>query len=454
MARRGRDLPGPAVARWVLRFVVVVVVVGAVERARLAEEASLPTYYCIYAPTWTFGVRGNQNVAHRVNKHYEITFWDTVQSRRRPLSLSTNQRLSPTNKGTTMKECSSSTREGGGRGALSSEAAPPPPQRTAADILRSRCLRRRRRREEGAAEGVVVAKPPPPPNDDDGGGRVGRRGGGGGGGGGGGDDAAARFQQQRDDDSSPYTAAASAAEIHAVAASGGEEADLDEAIARLEAELNNNNDDRSSDDEDSSSDSSSTSVCGGGGAADPTDEGDKKMPSILCLSKVKDERIEALPSNLLPALPPSSKRGGGGNNKARQKKKNKKRQHDDDDDDDGKKNKKGEQPQQPPALPGLEAAVREVLGSYVPRSSERLPFYCRVCATQFDNLREFQAHQQTDFHITAVQVEQKLSHCKLCRKQLTSPAQLKEHLASRPHKERLERMRKNHHHHRRPRPRR
>lgn len=71
----------------------------------------------------------------------------------------------------------------------------------------------------------------------------------------------------------------------------------------------------------------------------------------------------------------------------------------------------------------------------------RLPFYCRPCATQFANLQEWEDHRATDAHKEATRLERKASYCKLCRKQLTSPLQLKEHLKSRPHRERLDRMR-------------
>ena len=89
---------------------------------------------------------------------------------------------------------------------------------------------------------------------------------------------------------------------------------------------------------------------------------------------------------------------------------------------------------------GLKQAVQEVLAGYKARSSERLPFYCRVCAKQYDNETEFFNHKETEFHRVAVETERKASYCRLCRKQLTSPEQMKEHLASRPHKERLQKM--------------
>jgi hypothetical protein len=90
---------------------------------------------------------------------------------------------------------------------------------------------------------------------------------------------------------------------------------------------------------------------------------------------------------------------------------------------------------------GLRDAVSEVLSGYVARSSERLPFYCRVCVKQYRDQHDFFEHKESDFHQVAVEVERKKSFCKLCRKQFTSPVQLKEHISSRPHKDRLDQMR-------------
>lgn len=200
-----------------------------------------------------------------------------------------------------------------------------------------------------------------------------------------------------------------AAKKKATTSSDGKRIDIDDEIQRLEAELQN--DSSSSDDEDDDSESY------GSRDSDENDDEKESSPSqavVLNLSSVRDERIEKLPESLLPASRKRSLQNiDGPVDEARSKKPKKKR-------DDG-----------------LTAAVKEVLAGYKPRSAERLPFYCRVCAKQYDNEEEFFQHKSTEFHKTAVEVERKTSYCKLCRKQLTSPAQLKEHLTSRPHKERL-----------------
>lgn len=156
---------------------------------------------------------------------------------------------------------------------------------------------------------------------------------------------------------------------------------------------------------------------------------------VLCLSTVKDDRIEALPTQYLPT-----------------NKKRVLRNVDRDEAPGGTSSKKkrsvatsatttARRSQQ--VSSGLERAVKEVLEGYQPRSSERLAFYCRVCAKQYGNEDDFFQHRQTDFHQAAVEMERKMSYCKLCRRQLTSPAQLKEHLRSKPHKERLAHMQSN-----------
>lgn len=139
---------------------------------------------------------------------------------------------------------------------------------------------------------------------------------------------------------------------------------------------------------------------------------DSNEAAVICLSEVSEARIQPLPPSCLPAI-------------------RKKRDNQDDRKEDKKKSK----------MNGLQEAVKEVLAGYVARSSERLPFYCRVCSKQYDSKEEFFDHKDTEFHRTAVEMEKKASFCKLCQKQFTSPVQLKEHLTSKPHKDRLQRVR-------------
>ena len=188
--------------------------------------------------------------------------------------------------------------------------------------------------------------------------------------------------------------------------------DIDDEIKRLEAELAK----ESGSDSDSSSDSDDDSSSSSSSESENKVVDDSRNTGVLSLSALEKDRIESLPSHLLPAARKRSLKVDA-------------------------KSEKGPKKKEKQVENGLASAVKEVLSGYVARSSERLPFYCRFCQKQYTNEQEFFGHKQTEFHKTAVEVERKASYCKLCRKQLTSPEQLKEHLTSRPHKERLEHAR-------------
>jgi hypothetical protein len=188
--------------------------------------------------------------------------------------------------------------------------------------------------------------------------------------------------------------------------------DLDAEIEKLEAELNN---DSSSIDDGSDSDSSYNSSQAN---ADDEFKDDDKEPStgILNLSAVANDRIERLPDHKLPSHKARSKRL--------------KIDKVDDDDEEMNLNKRSKHQKE---------SVQFFLHEYVPRSSERLPFYCRYCPYQAKDEHDFATHRTSPLHLKRVDLERKASYCKLCRKQLTSPAQMKEHLKSKPHHEKLKR---------------
>jgi hypothetical protein len=183
--------------------------------------------------------------------------------------------------------------------------------------------------------------------------------------------------------------------------------DIDDEIRRLEAELEGGSDSSSSSNDDTDGDDDSSGNADSG-------------PAVLSLSTVKDERIEALPASYLPT------------NKKRTMKI-----------DNMNSEQKEPSAKKIKVSSGLEVAVKELLAGYVARSSEKIPFYCRVCAKQYPDEPEFMQHKRTEFHKTAVEMERRATYCKLCRKQLTSPAQMKEHLTSRPHKAHLDKVRSN-----------
>lgn len=188
--------------------------------------------------------------------------------------------------------------------------------------------------------------------------------------------------------------------------------DIDEEIKRLEQELAANS--SPSSDEESS----------------------EEEAAVVCLSAVAHERIDPLPAHVLPSnkrrrlkidqadeLPTQAACGNR--------------------DSEGKTRfvkKKGKRDPKPRAedKSSMLAAVKEMIAGYVARSSERIPFYCRVCQVQSDNESQFLMHKQTELHKLAVKEEQKASYCKVCRKQLTSVVQLQEHLSSKPHRDRME----------------
>jgi hypothetical protein len=92
---------------------------------------------------------------------------------------------------------------------------------------------------------------------------------------------------------------------------------------------------------------------------------------------------------------------------------------------------------------GLEKTVLELLRNYQPSSSEKRPFWCRVCRFQGESADDLMTHRESEFHVVASQKERKLSYCKLCKIQFTSPDQLKEHLRGAKHKAKLEYAMKN-----------
>jgi Zinc-finger of C2H2 type len=201
------------------------------------------------------------------------------------------------------------------------------------------------------------------------------------------------------------------------------EDDLDEEIKRLEAKLGNESDDDNDDDEsDSTGDSAKV-------------EG----KTMILSSSLKEDRIESLPESCLPTSKRRTLKGidrDFQSNDGNVERKNKSRKRGRSEFGVGENSEVDEAVSEE-----IKDAVKKILGNYQPRSVERLPFYCRCCAVQSESEETFMEHKKTLFHVTAVQMEQKASFCKLCRKQLTSPAQLKEHLQSKPHKQRLDMLR-------------
>jgi len=87
----------------------------------------------------------------------------------------------------------------------------------------------------------------------------------------------------------------------------------------------------------------------------------------------------------------------------------------------------------------LEEAAKALAESYTPTSSERRPFWCRICKFQGSNLPEFENHRESSFHRSLAAKERELSYCSICRKRFTSPVQLTEHLKGKGHEDQLSR---------------
>ena len=75
--------------------------------------------------------------------------------------------------------------------------------------------------------------------------------------------------------------------------------------------------------------------------------------------------------------------------------------------------------------------------NYVPSSVEHKPFWCRVCLFQGKDTTDLEVHKESREHKMTVAVEARLCSCGPCRKNFTSPEQLKEHLGGKLHRERM-----------------
>lgn len=208
--------------------------------------------------------------------------------------------------------------------------------------------------------------------------------------------------------------------------------DIDEEIKRLEAELAG--DSSSSSSHDSSDNDSSLDENDHDREIDneeQTNAAGFPQTGVICLSECATEKIVPLPKDALPTVKSKKLKIDLNNEDNKTKSREKKR---------SKKRKERSNSTEHVVNDGLVAAVKDVLSGYVARSSERIPFYCRVCSHQSKSEEDFKEHRESEFHKAAVQVEKKATYCKLCRKQLTSLVQMQEHLASRPHREKMDYM--------------
>jgi hypothetical protein len=149
--------------------------------------------------------------------------------------------------------------------------------------------------------------------------------------------------------------------------------DIDDEIKRLEAELAED----SSDSEDSDSDSSSNGGrlkrirFGESTILNPQDvEVEKSAKSqdqgVICLSECASDFIAPLPKTVLPTNKRKKLKIDSEEDGSRR-------------DDQRRKRTRSNENGSGGFSDGLRDAVKEVLSGYVARSSEKIPFYCRVC---------------------------------------------------------------------------
>lgn len=181
---------------------------------------------------------------------------------------------------------------------------------------------------------------------------------------------------------------------------GGEEEEEDVAarIRRLEAELQQSGGSSSSD-----SDSDSASDDSGGSDHDGEDGG-----GVLSLSAYADERVEALPAQLLPPAESSASALAHG---GKPKRKNK---------------------DKAPSATAAQLALLDEIDW-----PKKVPFACKPCGFVGEDMAAFEAHRRSEAHQARAAVGQGRLQCALCAKAFTSPSQLAEHKAGKWHQQRL-----------------
>lgn len=150
---------------------------------------------------------------------------------------------------------------------------------------------------------------------------------------------------------------------NARASAGGDV--MDDRIEALERELEVGSESSSSSDEEGSSSTQSEDDGGSGEDDENGDSGKRRVRKLV--SPLEADKIQPLPAHLLP-------RPGCGVSKAKKP---------------GKKGPKrprvaASSQSAPGPSQGLDSAVKELMANYEARSSERVPFYCRVCQFKGD----------------------------------------------------------------------
>jgi hypothetical protein len=213
--------------------------------------------------------------------------------------------------------------------------------------------------------------------------------------------------------------------------------DLDQQIAQLESSIHDSASDDDSDEEEEELEEVFVEVEG-----DLAVEKDRSGKIIRLISSNihQDDFIDKLPDNLLPI--PMNKRSHSGNSSSSLSAMTHSRVRfvDDSTSSSSKRHKDSHTTAGVSVSTGSRlsaASVKSYVASYETSSANKKPFWCRVCKFTGQDYDDFLNHKQSSSHQRAEDIDRKASYCKLCRKQFTSPEQLKEHLQGTAHKEKL-----------------
>ncbi|KAJ1451962.1 hypothetical protein M885DRAFT_487214 [Pelagophyceae sp. CCMP2097] len=81
--------------------------------------------------------------------------------------------------------------------------------------------------------------------------------------------------------------------------------------------------------------------------------------------------------------------------------------------------------------------AQKLVDAALTSTKNKVPFSCRLCAFTGAALEDFEKHKKTLLHGVATRLWTDQSYCRLCRAQCTSPLELRVHLTSKKHLERL-----------------
>jgi len=163
----------------------------------------------------------------------------------------------------------------------------------------------------------------------------------------------------------------------------------------------------------------------------------QKWAQRINLSTMKDVTIAPLPTRHLPTIAKKRTNEDGENIKTKKKKKKKKKKASDSSDADiapvSADSTKDRAPNPHVVSAGMSSTIAAL--TYQPRSETSLPFFCRRCTHQADDLEGFNAHMVSEEHLEMQRVWERGLECGVCGKKFNSKVQMEEHLESKAHVE-------------------